>query len=202
MFVDRRQFLQRAAIMLGGALTTSCMDAVLQHDANSPLTTTHSILNPSQKTTVAALVDRILPPTDTPGAVDVGVPEFVDFMLAEGYRESQVELFVAGLDRLEAISRSLTENRSPFAELPPAEQDSVLKEIEAEELAANPNPFAALFSAGQDRSFFALAKELTIVGYFTSEPVVKNQFTFSHAAGSYDPCVELKPGDKPWYGGL
>ena len=176
MIVDRRQFLQHAAVVLGGALSTSCMDAVLQHDPASPLTTSRSVLTTKQELSVDAVVERILPATDTPGANDVGVTDFVDFMLAK--------------------------DSPSFVDLTPEEQDAILKEIEAEELAANPNPFAALFNAGQDRAFFALAKELTIVGYFTSEDVVKNQFTFSHAAGYFDPCVELKPGDKPWYGGL
>ena len=200
MIVDRRQFLQHAAVVLGGALSTSCMDAVLQHDPASPLTTSRSVLTTKQELSVDAVVERILPATDTPGANDVGVTDFVDFMLAEGYRESQVALFMTGLERLDAMS--IAKGSPSFVDLTPEEQDAILKEIEAEELAANPNPFAALFNAGQDRAFFALAKELTSVGYFTSEDVVKNQFTFSHAAGYFDPCAELKPGDKPWYGGL
>lgn len=200
MKLDRRQFLQQATLVLGGALTASCVSAVLDHDPDLPLSTDKSLLDASQKSTVSAVIDRILPTTDTPGAIDVGVPDFVEFMLAEGYHDAQSAIFIAGLARIDSLSEERHATR--FALATSSQQDEILHEIEAEELAASGGPFAALFAAGQDRAFFSLSKELTIVGYYTSEMVVKNQFSFSHAAGYYDPCVELKPGDKPWYGGL
>lgn len=197
---DRRQFLQSAALLLGGALSTSCVSAVLGHDPNLSLTTNQSPLNANEHATMMTLVDLILPATDTPGAIDVGVPGFVEFMLAEGYAESQVNIFADGLILLDTISNE--RHGKPFALADPSAQTAILSEIEAKELAAPGGAMAALFSPGRDRPFFLLSKELSIVGYYTSEAVIKNQFTYSHAAGYFDPCSELSPGDKPWYGGL
>ncbi len=200
MLVDRRKFLQCAAIALGGSLSAACRDAVLNHDPEQPLRVATSALTDDQVSSISALVDRIIPATSTPGATDVGVHEFVEFMLTEGYGESQVEIFLDGLTRLNDLATEATGSR--FSAASPEVQDSILSAIEAEELAAAGSSFAALFAADQDRPFFSLAKELTIVGYFTSEQVATNQFSFSHAAGYFDGCVDLDSGQKPWYGGL
>ena len=41
------------------------------------------MLTAAQADRLVVVVDRILPPTDTPGASDVGVPAFIDRLLAE-----------------------------------------------------------------------------------------------------------------------
>ena len=43
-------------------------------------------LTSAQMALVTALADALLPRTDTPGAVDVGAPKFLDLLLASGIR--------------------------------------------------------------------------------------------------------------------
>src|SRR5436309_379224 len=57
-------------------------------------------LSAPQLAQVRALADAILPRTDTPGAVDVGAPEFVDLLLAEWYPDDERQRLLAGLDAL------------------------------------------------------------------------------------------------------
>jgi gluconate 2-dehydrogenase gamma chain len=46
------------------------------------------VLSPAQERTVAAAAERIIPATDTPGATDANVSQFVDRMLAEAWTSS------------------------------------------------------------------------------------------------------------------
>jgi hypothetical protein len=61
-------------------------------------------LTEAQLRIVAALADAILPRTDTPSATDVGVPAFVNVIVAENYTDAERTSFMAGLDALAGAS--------------------------------------------------------------------------------------------------
>src|ERR1043165_1262224 len=63
-------------------------------------------LSAAQMALVTALADTILPRTETPGAVDVGVPAFVDLLVAEWYPDDERRDLLAGLDALDGRARS------------------------------------------------------------------------------------------------
>lgn len=174
VLLTRREALKRAALVLGAALTPSIFDGALH--AATPGAGSARLLNAAQLASVAAAAERILPKSDTPGAIDVGVPAFIDLMLAAYVLPADREMFMAGLANLE--QRSRTTHRRGFAELGAAEQDALLRTIAGE-------------SQGKDKSFFALLKELTIVGYFTSAPVGKDVLKYDPVPGRWDPCVPL-----------
>src|ERR671925_230534 len=46
--------------------------------------------------------------------------------------------------------------------------------------------------------YFRLMKELTLLGYFTSEIGCTQAQRYVEAPGRYDPCVPYTPGDKAW----
>ena len=106
--------------------------------------------------TVAALAERILPETDTPGARRALVHQYIDFVLAQGAPERR-ERFRAGLAWLDDRCHALFDRT--FAELDAARQDEVLMR-----LAASPSSEEALGVA-----FFLEAKRLTVDGYYRSE---------------------------------
>ena len=61
-----------------------------------------TLFRPDERALVAAMADAILPRTDTPGALDVGVPAFIEFITAEWMTETERTEFRAGLAALEA----------------------------------------------------------------------------------------------------
>ena len=46
--------------------------------------------------------------------------------------------------------------------------------------------------------FFRLMKELTLLGYFTSEQGAQQALVYVPVPGRYDGCIDLKPGQKAW----
>lgn len=46
--------------------------------------------------------------------------------------------------------------------------------------------------------FFSIIRDLTLLGYFTSEIGVTQASSFVEIPGRYDGCIDLKPGQKVW----
>jgi len=45
-----------------------------------------------------------------------------------------------------------------------------------------------------------MMKELTLLGFFTSELGMTQALRYIEAPGRYDPCAPLAPGDRSWAG--
>ena len=81
-------------------------------------------LNPHQDATVNAMTELILPRTDTPGAADVGVSEFIDLMLSEWYDEQDRARFLNGLAEVDLRTQTLFGKN--FVEGSPDQQSEIL----------------------------------------------------------------------------
>ncbi len=192
MSLDRREFLWRAAVLLGGAVSTSCTNAVLGHPPEEPLRTERPTLAADERAILEAAVDRILPTTATPGALEAGVPDFVEFALAEGFGGDARQRFRQGLAGLDAAASA--QHGRGFAALPPEDRDGLLAAAEQAELAASP-PVPDLFGGlSSEKPFFATLKELSVVGHFTSETGATGAAAFTPWPGRYDGCVTPEPG--------
>src|SRR5215472_566385 len=64
-------------------------------------------LSPHQNDTVVAMIDQIIPATDTPGAKGARVNQFIDVILTEWATEEERRLFLDGLDDVDQQSNSL-----------------------------------------------------------------------------------------------
>jgi len=102
-------------------------------------------LAPAEAAGLEAIAARIIPTDDTPGAREAGVIHFIDQALGDFLAESAGELR-AGLASLDALAAG-TADGAGFAALPPAEQDELLRQVEA-------------------TPFFELMHFLTVAGMF------------------------------------
>ncbi len=112
---------------------------------------------PEEYSLVERLTDLIIPRDDTPGALAAGVAEFIDFMVAHD-REQQYA-FRAGLTWLNAHAHRA--HGKPFLELSEAQQVALLE----------PLAYRAQYRQGEEegREFFRRIRELTVMGFYTSE---------------------------------
>ena len=77
MPIDRRGLLQRAFLLAGATLTPGfSIEALAADAANAP-----RFLDARRIELLMAVADTIIPQTDTPGAVDAGVPALFDGLL-------------------------------------------------------------------------------------------------------------------------
>ncbi len=188
--LTRREAIQRAVALLGVAIAPSILAGVARAQAAATAATGSGAaarpvhLTPAQFALVAAAAERILPRTDTPGAGEVGVPAFIDLMVGEFLSAPEQAMFIAGLAEVEAASQAA--HRRGFAQLAAAEQDAVLTRI-------------AEASQAKERTFFHQLRELTILGYFTSEPVGRHVTHYDPIPGAYRGCVPISEvGNRAW----
>lgn len=151
-------------------------------------------LDPHQAETVALLVDRILPATDTPGALAVKAHEFIDIMLTEVVEAAERDRFLKGLAQLDAASRAA--GGRDFVACPPAQQIELMNAQE-EEAAAAAAAAPVEMSWGRRRPpkahFFHQLKHLTLLAYYTSEPGLVRELGFEVMPGAYAGCPRSEP---------
>ena len=127
--ITRREALRRAALLLGGTLSAPTILGVLSGCADRQTATwTPRTLTPAQRTTVVAIAGAIIPETDTPGARDARVDEFVDAMLTDHLAPADRERFLSGLGRLDARARR--GHGAAFQELTTEQQAAMVAELD------------------------------------------------------------------------
>jgi gluconate 2-dehydrogenase gamma chain len=196
--IDRRELIHRAAMILGGAVSSSAMAGVLGGCAVLPRTADKDpppaprFLTVAELAAVSALAEQIIPRTDTPGAVDVGVPMFVDRMMADFYREPEQTALRSGLSRADAEAQIA--HGKPFANLAP-EQQIALMTIWDEEAA-----FRRKLPEGvvNDPHFFRTMKELTTLGFFTSETGASKYLRYDPIPGPWRADIPYADIGRAW----
>jgi Gluconate 2-dehydrogenase subunit 3 len=142
---------------------------LLSHEmAASPDRWAPELLSPAQGALLSEIVETILPETDTPGAKAARVHAFVDLALARCVAAPQQALVRAAIDALPP----------DFPTLPPDERQRRLGQMAPEAL--------------------GLLRELTVLGYCTSEIGVTKGLAYEAVPGGYRGCIDLKPGQKAW----
>ena len=178
--IDRREAIRRTALLAGVALAPDWLDFAVR--AQGPASRTY--LSATQGAVLSAAAERILPRTNTPGAIDVGVPAFIDRFYGEFMSAGDRQLLGSVLDDIERAAA--TAHNAGFASLAPPQQDAVLRSI-------------ASAQQGKDPASFGLLRSVTILGYFTSERVGKDVLHYDPIPGAYDGCVPIdQVGRRNW----
>jgi gluconate 2-dehydrogenase gamma chain len=193
--MDRRELLHRAAILLGGALSSGTVAGVLAGCVSTPQgdATAKTFLSPDEMRIVRAMSDQIIPRTDTPGALDVGVPAYVDRMLAGYYPDRERDIFRQGMRGV--MTDASEHGGKPFDELTPEQQVSLMKEYDR--LAYDQNRRMAR-DPKEPPHFFRLMKELTIIGYCTSEAGATKFLNYAPIPGPYRADIPYSEVGKAW----
>ena len=187
--MKRRDALKRTALIMGYAVSATAMAGVL-NGCNVDTTTPEKIWKPQffsapQMKNLTEAVERILPKTATPGAKDMMVHRFIDEMMHSIYKPEESKAFAAGLDKMEANAQAA--HQKSFADLEDAQKDALLTTLMNEgKTESDNNPGAKI------PPFFNSLKELTFLGFFTSEKIGEEVFAYDPVPGRYDGCIPLE----------
>jgi len=176
--IDRRTALAGVAAMFGTALYAPLARAA---GAQGPVTTpvpaisegppSVAVFNPVQRAAMTALSERVLPTTDTPGAIAAGVPAYIEKLLADWSYPAERVPIIAGLDAIEA--KSMADYRVSTARATPAQQDALLTLAMNDQIAGG-------------KTFFEAFRQLVIAGYYTSEIGMTQEREYLPVPGEYD----------------
>ena len=188
--ISRRQALEQVALLLGGAISAPTVAGVLSPAtrrawAASPAWAPRT-LSPAQLELVATLAEHIIPQTDTPGARTAGVHRFVDTLLTDHYAATERDRFLAGLTAVDGRARSAHGN--VFVQCAPEQRIALLTEMDAAAYASG---------SGEDGWFFRRMKELTLVGYYTSEMGATRELHIS-PFGPYHGDIPYRSVGRSW----
>lgn len=136
-------------------------------------------LNPHQNDTVVAMIDQIIPATDTPGAKGARVNEFIDVILTEWANDEERRNFLNGLADVDKQSNELFVK--DFAAASSAQQVTLLRSMDdaAAVLRAEKQRHAPNTVPEPDTQlkgdFFTVFKNITLHGYYTSEVAITKE---------------------------
>jgi hypothetical protein len=187
--VTRREAILRVSALLGGA-TLIGQSAWL----SGCTTAARSPANLFTATDVALLdeiADTILPETKTPGAKAAGVGPFIATMVTDTYDPREQRVFLDGLAALEDESRA--QNGGGFMASSPAQRVALLERLDREAIEYMRRP-----GADGRPHYFRMIKELTLLGYFTSEIGCTQAQRYVETPGRFEPRVTYTAGEKAW----
>jgi hypothetical protein len=189
--LTRRDAILRVSALLGGA-TLIGQSAWLAGCTTAPRSS-GNLFRESDVALLDEIADTILPPTKTPGAKAAGVGPFIAMMVTDTYDPPEQRVFVEGLAALEDESRA--QNGGGFMVSSPAQRVALLERLDREAIEYMRRPGAE----GRPH-YFRLIKELTLLGYFTSEIGCTQALRYAETPGRFDPRVTYTAGEKAWAG--
>jgi hypothetical protein len=171
--LNRRETICGLAALLG----VSALPAdVLAKAANSA----QPGLPESSRALATAFADTLMPRTDTPGAVDAGVPALLSALLANWASPRTRAGVIEALQRIDASAGA-----GGFAAKPADRRNAIL--------------------AAHDQANFAdpdyrRLRELVLVLYYSSEPGATVELRYEHAPGAFEPSIPITAQTRAWAG--
>jgi len=95
--MKRREAVKKMALVMGGVLSAPTLSVLLESCTTDKKRTDSKEFSEEEKEIIKRISDIIIPETDTPGAVQAEVPEFIEMMVRETYPEKMQEEFQDGL---------------------------------------------------------------------------------------------------------
>lgn len=150
-------------------------------------------LDAHQNSTVVAMIDLIIPETDTPGAKGARVNEFIDLILTEWATPEEKKNFLDGVASIDKRSNDLY--GKTFVDASPAQQEALLRAIDdaagtrqrpARHGNTVPEPDPQMRGP-----FWFVFKNITLHGYYTSQVAQEKELKQQIIPGAQHGCAPL-----------
>ena len=214
--MNRREAVQYISLIVGGTVIGS--SAFLAGCTNNSSETSMTFSD-QDVAFLDEVGDTILPATKTPGAKAAKVGQFMTVMVNDCYEAPDQKIFHEGLQKLNKASNK--KYSKDFIKLSPQQRHDLLVELDkaSAEFQQKVNAEYAKLSDqemhemtmkrnfdGKDpwadkrradpNYYYVMMKQLTLLGYFTSEIGCKQARRYVETPGHYDGNLPYKKGDK------
>lgn len=179
--MNRRDVIKRTAILMGGVVSAPAIMGILKGCKAKPgVAWSPKYFTQEQAYVITEMTEIIIPKTDTAGAKDAGVPAFIEQMIFEAYSEADRTKFMASLEDFTATTS--------YLDLSSEEQNKLVTEAHTKAIEEKP----------EERPFVMVMKELTMLGYFTSQPGATEVLRYEAVPGYYNGCMPLEEVGRTW----
>lgn len=193
--MNRRDALERVSLILGVSIIggTTFLQGCKTGDKKNMDGSEKTLfsLTAEQIAFLDEIADTIIPTTDTPGAKAAKVGSFMSTMVADCYKEGDQKIFVEGIAKVDEASKKV--NGKGFMEASAQQRNSLLSELNKQLKAYNDSK-----KEGDPNHYFGMMKQLTLLGYFTSEIGATQALRYIAVPGKFQGCVPYAKGDKAW----
>lgn len=215
--MNRRDAVQYISLLLGGTI----VGAGYFLEGCKSKTGVSTDFTPETIAWLDEVADTILPATKTPGAKAAKVGQFITVMVNDCYEAPDQKIFHDGISKLDEASNK--KNGKSFMDSSPQERHDLLVELDKQakadqkktedyfdtlpdeqkhEMALQKDKDGSDPKADKFREnpnyYFILMKQLTLLGYFTSEIGCTQARRYVETPGKFEGCVPYAKGDKAW----
>ena len=189
--MNRREALSRVALILGGTVVGAGVFLEGCKPSDKKAEGSAAEFTPDDVAYLDEISETIIPATDTPGAKAAKVGAFMTVMVKDCYVDDDQKTFRDGMDKINKAADKKFDKS--FMQLTPDERHKLLVEIDNEQKDYTKNK-----KKDDPNHYFRLMKELTLLGYFTSEIGCNQALRYIETPGKYEGCVPYKKGEKAW----
>ena len=205
--MNRRDTIKGIALSLGYVVAAPTVMGVLESCTSKSKTWSAVYFTEKEQHFVTYLVDIILPSTDTPGGLDVNLPQFVDMMSQDMFSADEKNVFKEGgeifasrfsekfgKDISVSNKKEVAELFAVYFDLPPKEQGKIqfMQSQPIDQITAEEKDNYKMYK------FLLNIRSLSLLGYFTSEKVGREVLNFDPIPGRFEPCVPVSEIGNAW----
>lgn len=217
--ITRREAIQRVTALLGGVALVggSSLLAGCSRDRGAAQAGVGTF-STADIAYLDEIAETILPETQTPGAKAAKVGAFMALMVTDTYKPEDQTVFRTGMKQLD--DASVKESGASFMSATPQQRLALLEKLDKEakeyhdarderkrlseaerrEREEKSNVRDAPPQDDESAHYFRMMKELTLLGYFTSEIGCTQAQRYVESPGKFEPCVPYTPGERTWAG--
>ena len=176
----RRELLQGLILSVGGAAALSACGGAAQLVATAS-GSSGRFYTANEMALVGRLSDLIIPRTETPGALDVNVPGYLDALMND-WASSETQS--AHREALQMIAARLDTATGDFLTAGDTQATMALTELDS-----------AAFADGSNLGGYRSLKSYITQAYFATEEGALQELKWVAVPGRWDPSVDVRAGD-------
>ena len=188
--MNRREAISRVGLLLGGTIVGANIFLEGCKPADKKFNT-EGAFDENDIAFLDEVAETILPATNTPGAKAAKVGAFMTVMVNDCYTEKEQKTFREGMQKLNDACQKM--HNDSFMDVTPQQRHTLLVALDKEAKEHQKNK-----KDDETAHYFRMMKELTLLGYFTSEIGCTQALRYVESPGKYEGCIPYKKGDKAW----
>jgi hypothetical protein len=184
--MNRREALSSTMALLGVSIIGA--DAFLSGCAPKSAGENTTFFNDEMISLLDTIGETIIPATaESPGAKDAKIGQFMKLIVSECYTDDEERSFVSGMEKFKQDVKQ--KFGKAFSSLSDDEKNEWLITLDNESRQSKP---------GKDTHIFEMLNQLTLWGYFSSEPGATKALRFVPIPGEYKGCIDYHRGEGAW----
>jgi hypothetical protein len=197
--LHRREAIRRVSLLLGGVAFVGGTSLLEACAGDAPATARKAgdakpigTFSVQDQAYLDEIADTILPTTTkSPGAKAAATGAFMALMVTDTYTPEDQAIFRSGMSSVDHACR--TSHQTSFMDASPEQRTAVLTQLDQEQ-----HGYMRDRKPGTPAHYFRMMKELSLLGFFTSEIGYTQAMRYKEAPGAYEPCVPYTPGETIW----